>query len=72
VRLDCIRQELFQKQDVPSVITAVEYFEKNENLYLPENCRTNALKFSNQRFEQELEIYVHSKWQMKQEEMSTL
>ena len=62
----------FQKQDVPSVITAVEYFEKNENLYLPENCRTNALKFSNQRFEQELEIYVHSKWQMKQEEMSTL
>lgn len=71
--LETIRSDLsnnptgifFNKQNVSSVIDAVELFEKNRELYLPENCRNNALQFSNHRFQHELEKYVLEKWQYK-------
>lgn len=56
---------LFEQQSVTSVIDAVELFEQRQDLYLPQNCRNNALRFSNQRFELELEKYVTQKWQIK-------
>jgi len=71
--LETIRSDLsnnptgifFNKQNVSSVIDAVELFEKNRELYLPENCRNNALQFSNHRFQHELKKYVLEKWQYK-------
>lgn len=59
----------FDKQEVSSVITAVEDFERNQDLFLPENCRNQALKFSNQRFHTEIEQYVQQKWAAKKESM---
>ncbi|WP_288364837.1 glycosyltransferase family 4 protein [uncultured Acinetobacter sp.] len=59
----------FDKQEVSSVITAVEDFERNQDLFLPENCRNQALKFSNQRFHTEIEQYIQQKWVAKKESM---
>lgn len=55
----------FNQQNISSVIDAVEFFEQKQDFYLPQNCRDNALRFSNQRFELELENYVTEKWQTK-------
>lgn len=55
----------FDQQNISSVIDAVEFFEQKQDFYLPQNCRDNALKFSNQRFELELKNYVTEKWQTK-------
>ena len=52
----------FNQQNIESVIGAVNIFEKDIDLYLPENCRKNALKFSNQRFQNEIDRYVNDKW----------
>lgn len=52
----------FDKQEVSSVIAAVDDFEQNRDLFLPENCRNQALKFSNQRFHSEINQYVKQKW----------
>ncbi|WP_336151527.1 glycosyltransferase family 4 protein [Acinetobacter ursingii] len=60
----------FDKQEVSSVIAAVEGFEQNSDLFLPENCRNQALKFSNQRFHSEINQYVQQKWAVKKESMS--
>lgn len=60
----------FDQQNISSVIDAVRLFEKNQSFYLPQNCRDNALRFSNQRFELELEKYVAEKWQIKCAEMN--
>lgn len=60
----------FDQQNIASVVNAVNGFEKNSSLYLPENCRENALRFSNQRFQDELLQYVNQKWQLKKEELS--
>ncbi len=59
----------FDKQEVSSVITAVEDFERNQDLFFPENCRNQALKFSNQRFHTEIEQYIQQKWVAKKESM---
>lgn len=68
VRADLSHQPtglFFSKQDVSSVIEAVNQFEKNQDLYLPNHCRQNALRFSNQRFQEELNVYVQDKWSQK-------
>lgn len=59
----------FDKQEISSVIAAVEDFERNRDLFLPENCRNQALKFSNQRFHSEINQYVQQKWAAKKESM---
>jgi glycosyltransferase involved in cell wall biosynthesis len=40
----------FQRQDVPSLLSAVDQFERSEELFEPEACRANALRFSQERF----------------------
>ncbi|WP_278362865.1 glycosyltransferase family 4 protein [Acinetobacter schindleri] len=55
----------FGKQNVQSLIEAINYFEKNQDLYLPNNCRENALKFSNKRFQDEFKQYISNKWESK-------
>ncbi|WP_218946174.1 glycosyltransferase family 4 protein [Acinetobacter sp. YH16055] len=53
----------FNKQDVYSIVESIDLFEKNQNLYLPENCRENALRFSDSRFRDEIDTYVKNKWE---------
>lgn len=62
----------FDQQNISSVIEAVKFFEKNQDFYLPQICRDNALRFSNQRFELEIEKYVRQKWQMKSTEINKI
>ncbi|MEN8426842.1 glycosyltransferase family 4 protein [Acinetobacter schindleri] len=53
----------FVHQNVQSIIDVVNQFEKQVDLYLPENCRANAMKFSDIRFREEFEEYVLHKWE---------
>lgn len=53
----------FKSQDIQSIIESIDLFEKNQTLYLPENCRDNALRFSDSRFRDEIDIYVKNKWE---------
>lgn len=56
----------FSHQNVHSIVDTVNKFENQVDLYLPENCRANAIKFSDTRFREELEQYVCQKWNMRQ------
>lgn len=53
----------FGHQDVQSIVNAVHQFESHVDLYLPENCRANAIKFSDARFREEFNQYVAQKWE---------
>lgn len=53
---------LFDKQDIASVIDAVQKFETMQDQILPNDCRAHALKFSTERFNQEISEYVNSKY----------
>lgn len=53
----------FDKQNIQSIVESINKFEKNQDRYIPENCRANALRFSNERFRNELMSYVDEKWQ---------
>ncbi|MFV5926569.1 glycosyltransferase family 4 protein [Klebsiella aerogenes] len=53
---------LFDKQDIASVIDAVQKFETMQDQILPNDCRAHALKFSTERFNQEISDYVNSKY----------
>jgi len=53
----------FTEQTVASLLQAVRQFEMVKDSILPSNCRENALKFSAQRFHQELDVYIKTKWQ---------
>ncbi|HBS5870277.1 glycosyltransferase family 4 protein [Klebsiella aerogenes] len=53
---------LFDKQDIASVIDAVQKFETMQDQILPNDCRAHALKFSTERFNQEIAEYVNSKY----------
>ncbi|HCD8206364.1 TPA: glycosyltransferase, partial [Klebsiella michiganensis] len=52
----------FYKQDVESLVEAISKFELSRDSILPENCRANALKFSAERFREEIKHYVEQKW----------
>ncbi|HGP0979264.1 TPA: glycosyltransferase family 4 protein [Klebsiella aerogenes] len=53
---------LFDKQDIASIIDAVQKFETMQDQILPNDCRAHALKFSTERFNQEISEYVNSKY----------
>ena len=57
----------FDKQDVTSLIDAISEFELKSDMFTPENCRENALRFSVDRFRYEIENYVNMKWNLFQE-----
>ncbi len=53
----------FNEQKVASIIAAVENFECGEHKIDPMSCRKNALRFSNERFQREIEHYIEQRWQ---------
>ncbi|EIH2561940.1 glycosyltransferase family 4 protein [Escherichia coli] len=52
----------FEQQNISSLISAVNLFTENQELFEPANCRANALKFSVERFKNEMNNYVSQKW----------
>lgn len=52
----------FDKQNVTAIVDAVNKFEKSIPDLHPVDCRNNALKFSAQRFKDEMGSYIESKW----------
>lgn len=55
----------FNRQNVNEVIRAVQQFEKMKFQLIPEKIRTNAEKFSHDRFRKEFEQFVESKLRQK-------
>ena len=53
----------FSEQTAESLINAVRHFDTIKDSILPKDCRENALKFSAQRFHDELDEYIKTKWQ---------
>ncbi|MBW8350260.1 glycosyltransferase family 4 protein [Bacillus sp. IITD106] len=51
----------FYEQKPESVIKAVHEFEENINLFTPNNCRRNAVRFSPERFKEEFKTFVEEK-----------
>ncbi|HDY8376974.1 TPA: glycosyltransferase family 4 protein, partial [Klebsiella pneumoniae] len=52
----------FEQQNISSLISAVNLFTENQEFFEPANCRANALKFSVERFKNEMNNYVSQKW----------
>ncbi|NIA89104.1 glycosyltransferase family 4 protein [Rahnella aceris] len=52
----------FSEQTAESLINAVRHFDTIKDSILPKDCRENALKFSAQRFHDELDEYIKTKW----------
>ena len=52
----------FAEQTAESLIKAVRHFDKIQESILPLDCRENALKFSGERFHNELDKYIKTKW----------
>ena len=43
---------------------AVEFFDNIHQFLTPHNCRENALRFSEQRFKNEINSYISEKWEL--------
>lgn len=54
----------FMEQTAQSICAAIKEFESSCECFIPENCRANALRFSNERFNAEIRNYVSSKWEL--------
>ncbi len=52
----------FEKQEVKSLIDAISVFESNIQAFIPNHCRDNALRFSVERFQNEISAFIESKW----------
>ncbi|UTX61879.1 glycosyltransferase family 4 protein [Klebsiella michiganensis] len=52
----------FDKQEVSSLIEAVSLFESNTQAFVPFYCRENALRFSVDRFQNEISKFIDKKW----------
>lgn len=53
---------LFENQDVQSIINAVDLFERVRDEIIPGDCRKHAVKFSIDRFRNEINDYVVEKY----------
>lgn len=53
----------FEKQDIASIIDAVNLFESKQESFSFQECRSNAERFSANRFRQEIGDYVSSKYE---------
>jgi glycosyltransferase involved in cell wall biosynthesis len=51
----------FQEQTVPSIIDAVQRFEKNAHNFNPVTIREQGLRFDEERFKKEYQTYIHEK-----------
>ncbi|EJC7769735.1 glycosyltransferase family 4 protein, partial [Escherichia coli] len=52
----------FDNQKVADIINAIQEFEKISHKILPIDCRSNAIRFSNERFQAEINDYINKKW----------
>ena len=52
----------FNEQKIGSLIMSIEQFENANESIDPIACRNNALRFSNERFQIEMQEYVENKW----------
>ncbi|MDR8478329.1 glycosyltransferase family 4 protein [Serratia nevei] len=52
----------FHEQTPEDIMSAVEKFESIQDDLSPENCRSNALRFSAHRFREEFSAYLKDKW----------
>ncbi|PWH11901.1 MAG: glycosyl transferase family 1 [Anaerolineae bacterium] len=53
----------FQEQTVEALRAAILQFEQEQTRFAPAACRANAERFSNQRFRQEIQQIVETRWQ---------
>lgn len=53
----------FDEQSVSSLVAALRAFEQNEELFSPDNCRQNALRFSTEEFGAQFSNYVASEYE---------
>lgn len=54
----------FDKQNIESLLSTINQFEKIQDQFNPETIRKNALRFSKFRFEQEIKQYIETKYQL--------
>ncbi|VUS35583.1 glycosyltransferase family 4 protein [Klebsiella pasteurii] len=52
----------FEKQNPEFIVESVKKFESMQDVFEPIECRRNAEKFSEERFRNEINAYVHDKW----------
>ncbi|UGQ90661.1 glycosyltransferase family 4 protein [Klebsiella pneumoniae] len=52
----------FSEQTIESIISQVNAFERNVEIFEPENCRLNSLRFSSLRFKNEIDNFINDKW----------
>lgn len=55
----------YNEQSAESIVAAVKEFEKKRSVILPENCRKNAERFSEERFREEFKNYFREKCALK-------
>jgi len=53
----------FPEQSAASLRSAVEFFERNQGKFLPEECRKNAERFSVERFRRKFKGFVEKCWE---------
>ena len=53
----------FAEQSVAAIVAAVERFENVRDLFTPQACRDNALRFAPERFRAEFTDFVEGSWQ---------
>ncbi|MEI0222046.1 glycosyltransferase family 4 protein [Klebsiella sp. 77324] len=61
----------FSEQTIESIISQVNAFERNVEIFEPENCRLNSLRFSSLRFKNEMDNFINDKW-LKFQESKTI
>jgi len=54
----------FMEQNIEALLEAVEKFEKNSDSFEPQKIRENALRFSKERFEKEIQEFVEEKYKI--------
>ena len=52
----------FSEQTIESIISQVNAFERNVEIFEPVNCRLNSLRFSSLRFKNEMDNFINDKW----------
>ncbi|MBM7652542.1 glycosyltransferase family 4 protein [Neobacillus cucumis] len=55
----------FYEQTTESIVNAIQIFEENKYLISPLNCRENTIRFSPERFKNELKSFVNEKLEEK-------
>lgn len=60
----------FNKQNIASLQNTVTFFESNQEQFNADFCRQQAVKFSEERFRNEISAYVTQKWEVFNESKS--